>query len=255
MSLISYASTWISDNPEQQTQKRIPTMRKTIKKMPPQPVAPTQQDNQEIGIGGPSAYQSTAEIYSTPFVNGDDRVDQPSPIQITVDDQEKRQSRVNELLKQMNSVQIENDGQHLANFKPLSHPVVNITKKMDSIPSTTSEEFQPLPPMFRNTPSDPSRPTFSANQGNLDKIAGYHQAYEVPRNTAAWIRGEATGTAVVPGQSDKLMDKINYMIYLLESQQNEKTHNSMEEFVMFSLVGIFIIYVLDSFTRSARYTR
>jgi len=51
------------------------------------------------------------------------------------------------------------------------------------------------------------------------------------------------------------MDKINYMIHLLEEQANEKTNNVLEEFVMFSLVGVFLIYVLDSFSRSGRYVR
>ena len=77
---------------------------------------------------------------------------------------------------------------------------------------------------------------------------------------ASWSRGSretgTNGNLAIPGSDQqRLLDKINYMIHLLEQQQNEKTNNSLEEFVMFSMVGIFIIYVLDSFTRSARYTR
>lgn len=52
-----------------------------------------------------------------------------------------------------------------------------------------------------------------------------------------------------------LMDKINYMINLLEEQQDEKTNNVTEEVVLFSFLGIFIIFVIDSFVRVGKYVR
>ena len=45
----------------------------------------------------------------------------------------------------------------------------------------------------------------------------------------------------------KLMEKINYMIHMLENMESEKTVNVMEEFMLYSFTGIFIIFVLDSF--------
>jgi hypothetical protein len=54
---------------------------------------------------------------------------------------------------------------------------------------------------------------------------------------------------------DKLMEKINYMIHLLEEQQNEKTNNITEEFILYTFLGVFIIFVVDSFSRSGKYTR
>jgi hypothetical protein len=51
------------------------------------------------------------------------------------------------------------------------------------------------------------------------------------------------------------LEKINYMIYLLEQQQNEKTDNITEEFILYSFLGIFIIFVVDSFARAGKYTR
>ena len=53
----------------------------------------------------------------------------------------------------------------------------------------------------------------------------------------------------------QLMEKLNYMIHLLEEQQKEPTQNIMEEFFLYGLLGIFIIYLVDSFTRVGKYTR
>jgi hypothetical protein len=45
------------------------------------------------------------------------------------------------------------------------------------------------------------------------------------------------------------------MIHLLEEQQNEKTNNITEEFILYTFLGVFIIFVVDSFARSGKYTR
>jgi len=59
----------------------------------------------------------------------------------------------------------------------------------------------------------------------------------------------------VYGTNDIIMQKINYMINLLEEQQDEKTNNVTEEVVLYSFLGIFIIFVVDSFARVGKYTR
>ena len=59
----------------------------------------------------------------------------------------------------------------------------------------------------------------------------------------------------ITGGDNKVMEKINYMIHLLEEQQNEKTNNLTEEFILYTFLGVFIIFVVDSFARSGKYTR
>ena len=54
---------------------------------------------------------------------------------------------------------------------------------------------------------------------------------------------------------DVLLQKLNYMISLLEDQQDEKTNNVTEEVVLYSFLGIFIIFVVDSFARVGKYVR
>ena len=55
--------------------------------------------------------------------------------------------------------------------------------------------------------------------------------------------------------NDVLMQKINYMIHLLEEKQDEKTNNVTEEIILYSFLGIFIIFVIDSFARVGKYVR
>jgi hypothetical protein len=54
---------------------------------------------------------------------------------------------------------------------------------------------------------------------------------------------------------DILLKKLNYMISLLENQQDEKTNNVTEEVILYSFLGIFIIFVVDSFARVGKYVR
>jgi hypothetical protein len=55
--------------------------------------------------------------------------------------------------------------------------------------------------------------------------------------------------------NDILMQKLNYMINLLEEQQDEKTNNVTEEVILYSFLGIFIIFIADSFAKVGKYVR
>jgi len=54
---------------------------------------------------------------------------------------------------------------------------------------------------------------------------------------------------------DVLLKKLNYMISLLEEQQDEKTSNVTEEVILYSFLGIFIIFIADTFVRAGKYVR
>ena len=56
-------------------------------------------------------------------------------------------------------------------------------------------------------------------------------------------------------ENDALLQKLNYMIHLLEEKQDERTSNVTEEVVLYSFLGIFIIFVIDSFARVGKYVR
>ena len=58
-----------------------------------------------------------------------------------------------------------------------------------------------------------------------------------------------------PRSNEMLIEKLNYMIHLLEEQQEEKTGHVTEELILYSFLGVFIIFVIDSFARAGKYVR
>jgi len=54
---------------------------------------------------------------------------------------------------------------------------------------------------------------------------------------------------------NELETKLDYLITLLEEQQDIKTGHVTEEIILFSFIGVFIIFVLDSFARAGKYVR
>ena len=54
---------------------------------------------------------------------------------------------------------------------------------------------------------------------------------------------------------DYLTKKINYMIHLLEVQQDIKQGSTTEELVLYCFLGVFVIYLVDSFVKVGKYIR
>jgi hypothetical protein len=100
---------------------------------------------------------------------------------------------------------------------------------------------------------------FKSNYGDADDyyskfIPGYKKG-DVERNTSRPFQNQNFGSSTMDNSNDLLLKKINYMINLLEEQQDEKTTNVTEEVVLYSFLGIFIIFVVDSFARIGKYVR
>jgi hypothetical protein len=56
-------------------------------------------------------------------------------------------------------------------------------------------------------------------------------------------------------KDNELMEKLNYMIYLLEEQRDEKTSHITEELILYVFLGIFTLFVLDAFVKTGKYSR
>ena len=54
---------------------------------------------------------------------------------------------------------------------------------------------------------------------------------------------------------DELLEKLNHIINLFEDEREIKTNKKQEEVVLYCFLGIFIIYVLDSFVSIGKYKR
>jgi hypothetical protein len=219
MSLLNTASPWTTD---ENSKKRQSTMRKTIKLKPP---TGEDLDNK------PDEYAKS---------NG------PPSIEQTQVHMEERSARVNNLLDQLTASN-DNDANKMGTFVPISNPNINIKKeeKDDLTISRLHPPVQILSQINRQKIGN-----FLAND-NAVTHSSYLASYENP----PMFKKENQQVPVRPLIDNKVMEKINYMIHLLEEQHHEKTNNITEEFILYTFLGVFMIFVVDSFSRSGKYTR
>ena len=78
----------------------------------------------------------------------------------------------------------------------------------------------------------------------------YYQQY-VPYSQQQQNQGDSGS----PGSKDDLMQKMNHIIQMLEDQQDEKTGSVTEELILYCFLGVFVIFVVDSFVRAGKYVR
>jgi len=76
-----------------------------------------------------------------------------------------------------------------------------------------------------------------------------------PQYTRQYVPYYAT-QAYEPAAKDQVMEKMNYMIHLLEEQKDEKSGGVVEELILYGFLGVFMIFMVDSFSKvGRRYTR
>jgi hypothetical protein len=103
------------------------------------------------------------------------------------------------------------------------------------------------------------RPTQAAAASSLTNIMpntfsnDYTQQYVPYYNQLNQLHYSGNGGG--GGNKDLLLEKLNYMIHLLEEQQDQKTGHVMEEIILYSFLGIFLIFIVDSFARAGKYVR
>ena len=83
-----------------------------------------------------------------------------------------------------------------------------------------------------------------------------------PPSTQLQMQEDNTFTMAMPSPTERsnvissnLSDRINYMIQLLEDQKDDKTGRVTEEIILYVFLGIFVIFVLDSFVKTGKYSR
>jgi len=243
MSLVTSASVWI--NEENGPKKRTPTMRRTVRK---------------------SLTDEPSSTLNTPIVieKGQER---PSSFGEDSEKNDRRADRVDQLINNITEVSGYNDESQLVDFTPLSPP--DIQNRLDSEDNTYGrtgeDEIPALPNQLQHLPkrmhpgeSDyaPTLPDLgvSNNPSRTKPFSNYHRIYEQPRMQPAYYGNVDAGAGTTP-IDNRLLEKINYMIHMLEQEQSEKTSNITEEFILYTFLGVFIIFVIDSFARSGKYTR
>jgi hypothetical protein len=179
-------------------------------------------------------------------------------------------NKVNTVLEEIHNNSIEDDENHLGDFNPPPIPDsagVNKTIATEQTMHLNKHKNTEMLSMMGNTPQ-PNTPTddgyflnsYNNNQGNQKSADEYYKkilpGYDSNRHNVNKQYYTNTAYSTQPHvDQDVLLQKLNYMIHLLEETQDEKTNNVMEEVILYSFLGIFIIFVVDSFARVGKYVR
>lgn len=191
-------------------------------------------------------------------------------------DEDFDSDKVNSVIQSIHrsSLADSSEGADLGDFKPIAPPTsmgVENTKLRENftnknILSNTSNnnsnnnvnEYNPNDLLDKNT--------LAENFLNSQQVKDYYNkllpTYQPTNNTNSiegyknYISTFNQGPASNTGDANSLLlEKLNYMINLLEEQKDERTNNVTEEVVLYSFLGIFIIFIVDSFARVGKYTR
>ncbi len=155
-------------------------------------------------------------------------------------------SKVTSFLNSMKNVQenmdteenMDSDGEGLADFNP--PPNGELTKQPD--PSVNNLENIDNPNL-----DDGGVSPEAYSQIKNDVMKSYYDSYIPYYNTPQ--------NENVHQNKDELMRKLNYLIHLMEEDKDEPTKNVTEELILYMFLGVFTIFVVDSFARAGKYTR
>ena len=221
---------------------------------------------------------SSLAIYAAPFDNLTNDTNEESIIDKKKNAHNRTQKRypkdnynsekVNSVLQSLHKNQDSDDNNTLGDYfnpppKPQSSGVQKTisTENMQTIENTHNLGSQPSPNYDNNNNLDLNN--FNDNYGDHKTAEKYYKNmipnYNTPQEPKINNYNRQYYQYVPPLEpatsNDILMQKLNYMIHLLEEQQDEKTNNVTEEVVLYSFLGIFIIFVCDSFARAGKYVR
>jgi hypothetical protein len=218
---------------------------------------------------------SSLAIYAAPFDNSSNDTNEESIVDKKKNAHNRTQKRlpkesynsekVNSVLQTLHNNQETEEDNMMGDYfnpppKPQSSGVQKTisTENMQTISNTNGS--QPSPNYDNSNNLDLNN--FNDNYGDNKTAEKYYKkmipnynsfTQETNTNNRQYYQ---SGSPQEPTTSnDILMQKLNYMIHLLEEQQDEKTNNVTEEVVLYSFLGIFIIFVCDSFARAGKYVR
>ena len=135
----------------------------------------------------------------------------------------------------------DDDDDSSGKFQPMvQYPDSVGIERMDNQHSMNNEEYDSLA-------NDAEKEGFTQLPSEYAKQ--YYQQY-VPYYNQSSDDSSPNGA-----NKDELLNKLNQVIYLLEEQQDEKTGRVTEELILYSFLGIFIIFIVDSFARVGKYVR
>lgn len=130
--------------------------------------------------------------------------------------------------------------------EPWQSPEMNIIKQNAPAPAREDEE-----PMLREG-MEQQKKYYQEQQKQYDNK--YVPTYTGTAQNIPYY-SDLANSQELNGPKDALMKKLNYVVHMLEEQQDQKTGSVTEEMVLYMFLGVFVIFVVDSFSKTGRYRR
>ena len=130
----------------------------------------------------------------------------------------------------------------------------------DSITASASPYFEKLTGISSAPKKDAAAGTaaanvsaFSTNPKTSTYATQYYEQFVPYAETLAnqLAGGNNASASTSSGTNAALIEKLNYIIHMLEEKKDEKTGHVIEELVLYCFLGIFIIFIVDTFTHAA----
>jgi hypothetical protein len=164
--------------------------------------------------------------------------------------------KVNSVLQSIHNKSLEDEyEQDQDNFSnPIS--ITNEKKKGKEGMTNQNVSISSIPVPLE--PSEMDLQKLETNYMNDDQIKQYYKKMMPGFNQNSYDELKnikSSMSSMSSTSSNSMIDKLNYIINLLEEQQDQKTNNVTEEVILYSFLGIFIIFVVDGFSRVGKYVR
>lgn len=175
-----------------------------------------------------------------------------------IEEQENRNSRVNQLLNKITDA-----GDGLADFVPVAAPKekTNKTNTLDELlPTITNKPEGFESSLLKRAAGLSEDNDYAPNNFGEERLSNYARSYE-PKTSGLLGKPYYTSMGIGPNKvndandNNTMMQKLNYITHILEDMQMEKTSNVTEELILYSFLGVFIIFVTDSFAKAGKYYR
>jgi hypothetical protein len=171
----------------------------------------------------------------------------------------ERNRRIQKLLNDnnINNNLMNNESDDLEDFSPPSHPAIQESKKIvkenftfDNIQSDllrNSEREQPSQNKQQN-----DNPINKENFQELpaNNLQQYYEKYNAYLNSQNNYNNQSMTVS-----NEELLKKIDNILFLLEEQRETRTNYVTEELILYVFLGIFLIYLVDSFVKVGKYIR
>lgn len=181
----------------------------------------------------------------------------------------QKPNNIESMIQSLHNSTDDSGSEQLSDFNPLPGPPqsVGVQRAIDKSKETNNDEFQgnrqqqhqnqvnynSQLKLYTNMLNQNKNPINSNNiepfskQNNDNNASEYYKKYQIPTYYNQMSENI--------GGNKELLDKLNYMIHLLEEQKDEQTGHVTEEIILYTFLGVFMIFIIDSFARVGKYVR